>query len=178
MFPTFLSFFPPLLLTTGDWDYTDYTFEMKTNLPTALHHLVSTSTLVFLTSAAGPPVAAAAALLPYLPDSTAAARNSSRSSGQAVFARKYPLPKRESSISLESASALINHMNGIISFTTPRRRNKINRLFNVLLCCYFLTNQTLIGLNFIIICENVIHHVELCSVYSRFICLFNISFIT
>lgn len=72
----------------------------------ALKQLVSTSTLVFLTSAAGPPVATAAALLPFS-DGRNNSSNCNRSS-QPMHNRKYPLLKRESSISLESASALIN----------------------------------------------------------------------
>lgn len=61
----------------------------------ALQHLVSQSALVFLTSAAGPPVAAAASLAPY-----------ADGAGRKYPPRKYPLPKRESSLSLESASVL------------------------------------------------------------------------
>ncbi|XP_057369660.1 stromal interaction molecule homolog isoform X1 [Daphnia carinata] len=81
---------------------------------TALKQLVSTSTLVFLTSAAGPPIATAAALLPFS-DGRNNNSNGSRSS-QPAHNRKYPLLKRESSISLESASALINsHGNGPVS---------------------------------------------------------------
>lgn len=72
----------------------------------ALKQLVSTSTLVFLTSAAGPPIATAAALLPFS-DGRNNSSNGSRSS-QPAHNRKYPLLKRESSISLESASALMN----------------------------------------------------------------------
>lgn len=87
---------------------------------TALQHLVSTSTLVFLTSAAGPPVAAAASLMPFS-DGRNAGVGFAAARPVPQQARKYPLLKRESSISLESASSLISQINGTVGFCeTPR----------------------------------------------------------
>lgn len=71
----------------------------------ALKQLVSTSTVVFLSSAAGSPTATAAALLPFSDGRNNATGNRP---GQHFHNRKYPLLKRDSSVSLESASALIN----------------------------------------------------------------------
>ena len=81
----------------------------------ALKQLVSTSTVVFLSSAAGPPVATAAALLPF-----SDGRNNSIGNrpGQHFHNRKYPLRKRDSSVSLESASALINSYGSVLSQKT------------------------------------------------------------
>ncbi|XP_046635877.1 stromal interaction molecule homolog isoform X2 [Daphnia pulicaria] len=79
----------------------------------ALKQLVSTSTVVFLSSAAGSPTATAAALLPFSDGRNNATGNRP---GQHFHNRKYPLLKRDSSVSLESASALINsYGNGLSS---------------------------------------------------------------
>ena len=94
----------------------------------ALKQLVSTSTLVFLTSAAGPPVASAASLLPYTDGRNNVQLNTSNRASHQPYLKKYPFVKRDSSVSLESASALINSYGSVQS---PTR----GRFFSFLFCC-------------------------------------------
>lgn len=116
------NFFCASLVVTGKpWGNVCFVHPLfaSTTANAALKQLVSTSTLVFLTSAAGPPVASVASLLPYTDGRNIVQPNTSNRASQ-PYLKKYPFVKRDSSVSLESASALINSHGSVQSATAGR----------------------------------------------------------